>query len=95
MTLLDVAPAGLETLAGHCGTWAGEVAGAAGPGVPTAAGHASAVAVAAIHARVGVSAEGLAARMIGTTGKLTAAAATYTSQDDQSAGRIAGVARLI
>lgn len=92
MTLLDVAPAGLETLAGRCGAWAGEVAVAAG--VPLAAGHASAVVVAAIHAQVGASAETLAGRMDASAGKLTAAAARYAWQDDQSAGRIASVARL-
>lgn len=94
MTLLDVAPAGLESLAGSCGAWAGEVAVAAAPGVPVAAGHASAVVVAAIHAQVGASAETLAGRMDASAGKLTPAAARYAWQDDQSAGRIASVARL-
>ncbi|WP_313675675.1 hypothetical protein [Mycolicibacterium sp.] len=93
MTLLDVTSSGLATLAGRCGMWAGEVAVVAAPKVPT--GHASAAAVAAVHARVGVSGAALGERMGATAGALSTAAAGFTSQDDESAGRIAGVAGLI
>ena len=42
-----------------------------------------------------MNAEALAARLTGTAEKLTSAATTYTSQDEQSAGQIASVVRLI
>jgi len=91
MTLLDVTPAGLDTLAGNCGIWAGEVAVTATPEVPIAIGHASAAAVAAIHTRVRVSAEALAARMGATAEKLTNTAVTFSAEDEQSASRISGI----
>ena len=95
MTLLDVTPVGLEKLAGHCEAWAGDVAVADIPEVPTAAWNASATAVAAIYTAAGMRGEKLAVRMGLTAEKLGNAAANYRSHDDQSAGRIASVARLI
>jgi hypothetical protein len=90
MTLLEVTPASLERLAGHCGSWAGEIA-AATPSVPNGAGHASAEAVAAVHGRIGVSGVALAARMSATAEKLTNAAVGHASQDAQSAAVLSRV----
>ncbi len=96
MSLLKAVPAGLESLAGQCGTWAGEVAvaatksGATGP-----VGQPSAGAVVAIQARVGLSSETLSARMNSNAATLTVAATTYATQDAQSATVLTGVSLKI
>jgi hypothetical protein len=92
MGLLTALSAGLASLAGECGAWAGDVA-AAFPtsGTPGAPGQASAAAVAAIQARAGLSAETLSARMTSNATAFTATAVGFAAQDTQSAASLTGV----
>jgi len=92
MGLLKAAPAGLESLAGECGAWAGDVAAAVpNSGTPGVAGQASGAAVATIHARAGLSGETLAVRMTSNATAFTVSAAGFAAQDLHSAASLTGV----
>ncbi len=92
MSLLKAVPGGIESLAGQCGTWAGEVAVASTNSVTGSVGQPSAAAIAAIRARIGLNGETLSARMNSNAAALTVAATTYATQDAQSATVLTGVA---
>ncbi len=70
---------------------AGKVAVSSMPGVPTATGQGSAVAVAAIHAPIGMSGEALSVRMGASSQKLNSAAAIYAMHDTDSSARLTSV----
>jgi hypothetical protein len=82
--LLNAVPAGLAVLAGRCSRWAGAIGAGTAPCVPAAA-HSSVAAVAAIHARAGLDATALAARMAATGRQLTTSAVGLADQEVQSA----------
>jgi hypothetical protein len=82
--LLNADPAGMGVLAGQCSGWAGAIGAGTAPCVPTAA-HSSVAAVAAIHARAGLDATALAARMAATGTQLTTSAVSVSAQEVQSA----------
>jgi hypothetical protein len=91
VSLLDIGPAGVECQAGEYREWAGKVAVSSMPGVPTATGQGSAVAVAAIHAPIGMSGEALSVRMGASSQKLNSAAAIYAMHDTDSSARLTSV----
>ncbi len=92
--MLNATPAGMNVLAEQCATWSAGIAAAAVPQV-AAAGHASAAAVSAIHAQVGLEAATFATRMGATAEKLTTAAGSYAAHDEASATQISSAATQV
>ncbi len=90
--VLDSTPVGMNVLAGQCSSWAGGIAAATAPHVP-GAGHASVVAVAAIHTRAGLGAATLSSRMIATGSTLTTTAVGFTEREAQSAAVLSELRR--
>ena len=89
---IHVNAAGLATLASRCNEQATALGAVRAPEVSQTGGQASAAAVSAAHDVVQNTAERLRARLVDTAAKVSSAAATYTSTDEDSAAWIAKVA---
>ncbi|WP_396924699.1 type VII secretion target [Mycolicibacterium sp.] len=95
MGLLDVDPAGLQTLATQCQSWSVGVAASAPSASPAPSSQASAAAVDLVHSEAAMAGAALAGRIQSVATSLTTAAVQYTSTDDSSASELGALSRSL
>jgi len=92
MTLLTLAPAGLQALATHCEGASAEVAVSSTPAVPSARAQATAVAVSVLHTGTVLTGTTLSGRLTTHATQLNTVADGFAAEDTHDAASLAALA---
>lgn len=91
MSLLKLAPTGLQSLATHLAGASSEIAVSSTPAVPSASAQATAAAVTAVHTGTGLTGTTLSGRMTTHATRLNTVSGGFKANDTNDAASLAGL----